>query len=154
MDIRKWRFRRAVRQALANRHHTAVLMIDVFRPDGETVPAEFTRVLRACVPRPGRTWRLDEGRFAVLLPGLAFPEQAYDVAGLIASALSPVIVGGRLRPLTAAIGVAVAPPGELTGDLAGDELTDRAGQAMLRARRRGPQTRWAVWQEVTRRDAA
>jgi GGDEF domain-containing protein len=150
MEIRKWRFGRTARRALASGHHTAVLMIEFVRADGEPVPAAFARVLRSCVPRSGRTGRLGEGRYAVLLPDLVFPEQAYDVAGLIASALSPVIVGGRLTPLAAAIGVAVSAPGELTYD----ELAGRADQAMRRAQRLGPETRWAVWPDVTRRSAA
>lgn len=151
MDIRKWRFQRTARHALATAHHqTALLMVGAFREAGEPVPAEFARVLQSCVPRSGRTCRLGEDEFAVLLTGLAFPEQAYDVAGLIASALSPVIVDGRLTPLAAAIGVAVSAPGELTYG----QLADRAGQAMLRARQVGPETRWAIWRDVTRRNAA
>nr|WP_221374290.1 diguanylate cyclase [Actinoplanes polyasparticus] len=141
MDIRKWRFRRAATRALSGRHHTAIVMIDVVQP----VPSQFQRILGSCVPPSGRLCRLGADEFAVLLPDLAFAEQAYDVAGGIASALSPVIAGGRLVPLAAAIGVAVSAPGELTHD----ELVDRARKAMRRAQQVGPQTRWAVWQEVS-----
>jgi GGDEF domain-containing protein len=136
--MRKWRFRRAVTRSLASGRHTAVVLIDVVQP----APAQFARILGCCVPASARVCRLGADEYAVLLTGVAFPEQAYDVAGEIASALSPVIAGGRLVPLAAAIGVAVAGPGELTYD----EITGRARQAMLRAQRVGPQTRWAVWQ--------
>ncbi len=143
--MRQWRFRRATRRALAGGHHTALLTIDALC---EVAP--FERVLRAGVPPSGLVSRTGESEFVVLLPHLAFPEQAYDVAGGIASSLSPVIVEGRLVALAAAIGVAVSAPGELSYD----ELADRSRQAMHRARQVGPETRWAVWQDVSRRSAA
>ncbi|MCO8270420.1 diguanylate cyclase [Actinoplanes sp. TRM 88003] len=146
MNIRSRRFRRAATRALATGHHTAVVVIDVVQP----VPAQFPRILRGCVPPSGRVGRLADDEFAVLLSHLAFPDQAYDVAGNIAAALSPIIVNGRLVPLAAAIGVAVSAPGELTAG----ELVDRARQAMRRAQQVGPQTRWAVWQEVSPPSAA
>ncbi|HET6478437.1 MAG TPA: GGDEF domain-containing protein, partial [Actinoplanes sp.] len=129
-----------------------VLLLDVNRfTEGDRILVELAEVLRSCVPAGGLSCRLGGDRFAVVLPDLAFAEQAHDVAGAIASALAPVIVDGRLTPLSAGIGLAVAAPGELTHD----ELVDRAELAMHRAKRRAPETRWAVWQDdVSRRDAA
>ena len=148
------RFRRFSERALATRHHTAVLLLEAHRESGreggDQVLVEIARVLRSCVPRPGVAFRLGGDEFAAVLPKINFPEQAYEVAGAIASALSPVIVDGRLTPLSASIGLAVADPGELTHD----ELVYCAELALRRARLRGPETRWAVWREPTRRGAA
>jgi diguanylate cyclase (GGDEF)-like protein len=110
---------------------------------GDLVLVEFARALRSCVPSWGLPCRLGGDEFAVVLPDLDFPEQAYDVAGALASALAPVIIDGRLMPLAASIGIAVSAPGELTHDV----IVHRADLAMYRAKRLGPQTRWAVWQE-------
>jgi GGDEF domain-containing protein len=103
----------------------------------------FARLLRGCVPPTGLPVRLDDARFAVVLPDLAFGEQAYEVAGRIAAVLGPIVAGGRLVTLAAAVGVAVAAPGELTHD----EIRRRATAAMLRAKQHGPETRWAAWQQ-------
>ncbi|MEV4351861.1 GGDEF domain-containing protein [Actinoplanes sp. NPDC049596] len=133
--------------------HTAVMVIDLnsFKgindtlghKSGDLVLVEFARVLRECVPGWGLPCRLGGDEFAVVLPGLDFPEQAYDVAGRIASTLAPIIIDGKLIPLAASIGIAVSAPGELTHDV----IVHRADLAMYRAKAQGPQTRWAVWQE-------
>jgi diguanylate cyclase (GGDEF)-like protein len=109
---------------------------------GDLVLVEFARVLRACVPGWGLPCRLGGDEFSVVLPGLEFPEQAYDVAGHIAATLAPVIIDGRLIGMAASIGLAVSAPGELTHD----EIVHRADLAMYKAKAQGPQTRWAVWQ--------
>ncbi|WP_240670036.1 GGDEF domain-containing protein [Actinoplanes solisilvae] len=144
------RFRRFSERALASPKSTAVLLIDVHREGGDQVLVELARVLRSCVRKPGVPFRLGGDEFAVVLPQINFVEQAYEVAGAIASALSPVIVDGRLTPLSASIGLAVSNPGELTHD----ELVYCAELALRRAQQRGPETRWAVWHEPTRRNVA
>ena len=133
--------------------HTAVLMIDLngFRAinatlghhAGDRALIELADVLRACVPAGGVPCRLGADEFAVVLPGLDFGEQAYEVAGRIVATLGPVVIAGRLTPMAAGIGVAVSRPGELGAD----ELVRRAAVAMERAKANGPQTRWAVWRE-------
>ncbi|MFC7529639.1 GGDEF domain-containing protein [Actinoplanes sp. GCM10030250] len=138
---------------------TAILMIDVNgfkeinetlgRRSGDQVLVAFAEVLRQCVRLPGLACRLGGDEFAVVLPETKSFAQAYDVAGRIAAALGPVAVEGRLITLAAAIGVAVAGPGELTHD----ELVHRARLAMYRAKSLGPDTRWAVWQEPLEPDA-
>lgn len=141
------RFRRASERALARPgRHTAVLLLDANRDPShdDRILVELARVLRSCVRKPAVPFRLGGDGFAAVLPDLDFPEQAYEVAGAIASALSPVIVDGRLTPLSASIGLAVSAPGELTHD----ELVYCAELAMRRAKRSGPETRWAVWQDV------
>lgn len=115
---------------------------------GDLVLVAFAQAMRASVPPWGVPCRLGGDEFAVVLADLDFPEQAYDVAGALASALSPVVVDGRLVPLAASIGIAVSGPGELTHDL----LVHRADVAMRRAKRLGPQTRWAVWQDSFEQD--
>ncbi|WP_308121308.1 diguanylate cyclase domain-containing protein [Paractinoplanes bogorensis] len=151
------RFRETSNRALARGARTgrysAVLVIDLngFKEvndslghkSGDLVLVEFAKALRSCVPAWGLPCRLGGDEFAVVLPDLEFPEQAYDVAGALASTLAPVIVGGRLTPLAASVGIAVSAPGELTHDV----IVHRADLAMYRAKRLGPQTRWAVWQE-------
>ena len=140
------RFRAASRRALARGRrtgrHTAIVMIDMNEP-GDLVLIEFAGLLRRCVPEPGRPARLDGHGFAVVLPDLNSPAQAYEIAGRIAAATGPVMIGGVLLAVAAGIGVAVSGPGELTHD----ELAHRADEAMRRAKRLGPQTRWAVWQQ-------
>ncbi|MBO3743667.1 GGDEF domain-containing protein [Actinoplanes flavus] len=143
------------RQTLYRAHgrRTGVLMIDVngFQKINDTLGHEagdrvlvaFADVLRRCVPRPNPPVRLDGDEFAVVLPDVARPEDAYEVAGRIAAALGTIAVDGRLITLAASIGVAVTEPGELTHD----ELVHRAGLAMRRAKSLGPDTRWAIWQE-------
>ncbi|MFF5081877.1 diguanylate cyclase domain-containing protein [Actinoplanes sp. NPDC000266] len=133
--------------------HSAVMVIDLngFKgindtlghKSGDLVLVEFARVLRSCVPDWGLPCRLGGDEFSVVLPGLDFPEQAYDVAGRIVSSLAPVVVDGKLIPLQASVGVAVSAPGELTHDV----IVHRADLAMYRAKALGPDTRWAVWQE-------
>ncbi|MBL7259805.1 GGDEF domain-containing protein [Paractinoplanes lichenicola] len=156
------RFRETSHRALARGERTgrlsAVLVIDLngFKEvndtlghkSGDLVLVEFAKALRASVPPWGLACRLGGDEFAVVLPDLDFPEQAYDVAGALASALAPVIVDGRLTPLAASIGIAVSAPGELTHDV----IVHRADLAMYRAKRLGPQTRWAVWQESFEQD--
>ncbi len=157
------RFRETSHRALACGARTgrpsAVLVIDLngFKEvndtlghkSGDLVLIEFTKVLRDCVPSWGLPSRLGGDEFAVVLPDLDFPEQAYDVAGAIAAGLAPVIIDGRLITLAASIGIAVSAPGELTHD----EIVHRADVAMYRAKRTGPQTRWAVWQESFEQDS-
>jgi diguanylate cyclase (GGDEF)-like protein len=151
------RFRAASRRALAHDgrsgRHSAVLVLGVNDvEDGHGTPgsgpgdlllAEFAGLLRRCVPGPGRAFRLGGAEFAVVLGALRHPGEAYEVAGRIAAATGPVLIDGRLITLAASIGVAVSGPGELTHD----ELVHRAGRARERARRLGPQTRWATWRE-------
>ncbi|MGK5682671.1 GGDEF domain-containing protein [Actinoplanes sp. URMC 104] len=144
------RFRAASTRGLLRGARTgrlsAVLLLDLNL--GQEAVTGFAQVLRSCVPAQGLACRLDGDRFAVVLAGLHFPEQAYEVAGALASALAPVVAGGRLVPLTAGIGVAVSAPGELGHD----ELVHRAELAMQRAKRVGPETRWAVWHEPAERE--
>ncbi|GAB2578269.1 hypothetical protein Aab01nite_09960 [Paractinoplanes abujensis] len=158
------RFRETSHRALARGERTgrlsAVLVIDLngFKEvndtlghkSGDLVLVEFAKALRAGVPSWGLPCRLGGDEFAVVLPDLDFAEQAYDVAGALASALAPVVVEGRLMPLAAGIGIAVSGPGELTHDV----IVHRADLAMYRAKRLGPQTRWAVWQESFEQDRA
>ncbi|MGX6607708.1 diguanylate cyclase domain-containing protein [Micromonosporaceae bacterium Da 78-11] len=149
--------RSLTRGARAGRH-TAVLVLDMneFKEvndvlghkSGDLVLVEFAELLRRCVPAWGLAARLGGDEFAVVLPDLHFPEQAYEVAGRIAAATAPVLIDGRLITLAAGIGVAVSGPGELTHD----ELVHRADMAMYRAKRMGPQTRWAAWQESFEQD--
>ncbi|MDY7084140.1 MAG: GGDEF domain-containing protein [Actinomycetota bacterium] len=155
-------FRETSRRALADGERSgrlsAVLVLDLnglkqvndtLGDDaGDLVLVAFAKAMRASVPAWGVPCRLGGDEFAVVLADLDFPEQAYDVAGAVASALSPVVVDGRLVPLAASIGIAVSGPGELTHDL----LVHRADVAMRRAKRLGPQTRWAVWQESFEQD--
>ncbi|GGN62577.1 hypothetical protein GCM10010112_20920 [Actinoplanes lobatus] len=110
---------------------------------GDRVLVAFAEVLRRCVQRPNLSFRLGGDAFAVVLPDVARPEDAYEVAGRIAAALGTIAVDGRLVTLAASIGVAVTGPGELTHD----EIVHRAGLAMRRAKSLGPDTRWAIWQE-------
>ncbi|MBM2618509.1 diguanylate cyclase [Actinoplanes sp. LDG1-06] len=156
------RFRETSNRSLARGERTgrssAVLVIDLngFKEvndtlghkSGDLVLVEFAKALRSAVPSWGLPCRLGGDEFAVVLPDLQFPEQAYDVAGALASALAPVVVDGRLMPLAASIGIAVSGPGELTHDV----IVHRADLAMYRAKRLGPQTRWAVWQESFEQD--
>jgi diguanylate cyclase (GGDEF)-like protein len=151
------RFRATSNRALARGartgHHSAVLVIDLneFKEVNDTlghklgdlVLVEFAEVLRRCVPAGGLPARLGGDEFAVVLPGLDFPAQAYEVAGRLAATLAPVVIDGRLMTLAASIGVAVSAPGELTHD----EIVHRADLAMYQAKRLGPQTRWAAWRE-------
>ncbi|WIM99248.1 GGDEF domain-containing protein [Actinoplanes oblitus] len=140
--------------------HSAVLVLDMngFQEvndtlghrSGDQVLVEFAEVLKRCVRAPGLACRMGGDEFSVLLTDLDHPEQAYQVAGLIAAAMGPVVVGDRLIDLAAGIGVAVSAPGELTHD----ELVHRAGLAMHRAKSLGPGTRWAVWQESVEHQAA
>ncbi|WP_246637064.1 GGDEF domain-containing protein [Actinoplanes hulinensis] len=110
---------------------------------GDRVLVAFAEVLRRCVQRPNLPFRLGGDEFAVVLPDVARPEDAYEVAGRIAAALGTIAVDGRLVTLAASIGVAVTEPGELTHD----EIVHRAGLAMRKAKSLGPDTRWAIWQE-------
>ncbi|MET0426045.1 MAG: GGDEF domain-containing protein [Actinoplanes sp.] len=123
--------------------HSAVLLIELndAPEQADEVLVTFARLLRGCVPPTGLPVRLDGDRFAVVLPDLAFGEQAYEVAGRIAAALGPIVAARQLVTLAAAVGVAVAAPGELTHD----EIVHRATAAMLRAKQHGPDTRWAAW---------
>jgi diguanylate cyclase (GGDEF)-like protein len=116
---------------------------------GDLVLVAFAGLLLRCLPAGGLAARLGGDEFAVVLPGLVAPEQAYEVAGRIAAEVTPVVIGGRLVPMEASIGVAVAGPGELTHD----EIVHRADVAMYRAKGLGPRTRWAAWQESYERDA-
>ena len=145
------RFRLVSERALAQ-GRTAVLLLDLNGIPEPRLLVELARVLRVTVAKPGVAFRLGGDEFAAVLPKIQFPEQAYEVAGAIASALSPVIVDGRLTPLSASIGLAVSRPGELSHD----ELVHCAELALRRAKRSGPETRWAVWQDgdATRRGAA
>ena len=151
------RFRETSQRSLARGartgRHSAVLVIDLngFKAvndtlghqAGDLVLVAFADALRRSVPSWGLPCRLGGDEFAVVLPDLDFVEQAYDVAGEIVATLAPVVIDGRLVPLAAGIGVAVAAPGELTHDL----VVHRADLAMYRAKQLGPRTRWAVWQE-------
>lgn len=134
--------RRALREtsesSLAGPGHTAILLIDLH---GFERPAAFRRTLRLAVASPGLPARLGPDRFAVVLPGLDSPERAYEVAGRIAASVAPVVVAGRLAPMTASIGVAVSGPGEVTHDV----LMHRASVAMAKAGAYAPETRWAAW---------
>ena len=144
--------RALVRGARTGRH-SAVLVLDLneFKQvndtfghkSGDRVLVEFTEVLRRAVPESGLPARLGGDEFAVVLPDLDSPAEAYDVAGRIAAALSPVIVDGRLVNMAASIGVAVSAPGELTHDA----LVHRADRAMYKAKQFAPETRWATWRE-------
>jgi diguanylate cyclase (GGDEF)-like protein len=151
------RFRDASRRALARGartgRHSAVLIIDMneFKEvndtlghqSGDLVLVAFAGLLRRCVPGGALPARLGGDEFAVVLPDLAGPDEAYDIAGLIAAATGPVVVEGRLVGLACSIGVAVSAPGRFTHD----EIVHRADQAMCRAKRMGPDTRWAAWPE-------
>ena len=151
------RFRAASRRSLARGartgRHSAVLVIGLTeltqvndtlgRPAGDRVLVAFAELLRGCVPAGGLPARLGGDEFAAVLPGLTHRAQAYEIAGRIAAATAPIVIAGRLVTPAAGIGVAVSAPGELTHD----ELVHRAGLAMDRARRNGPQTRWAAWPE-------
>ncbi|GAA0519678.1 hypothetical protein Ade02nite_80850 [Paractinoplanes deccanensis] len=151
---------RALERDARTGKHSAVMVIDLngFKgindtlghKSGDLVLVEFAKVLEECVPDWGLPCRLGGDEFSVVLPGLDFPEQAYDVAGRIASALAPVVIDGKLIPLAASIGIAVSAPGELTHDV----IVHRADLAMYRAKAQGPQTRWAVWQESFEMDGA
>jgi len=149
---------RALADGARTGRYAAVLMLDLngFKEvndtlghkSGDLVLVAFARLLRRCVPPGGLAARLGGDEFAVVLPGLGAPEQAYAVAGRIAAEVTPVVVDGRLVPMTAGVGVAVAGPGELTHD----EIVRRAGVAMHRAKRFAPRTRWAAWQESYEQD--
>lgn len=140
------RLRHVSQRSLSTGRRTAMLVIGVHgvpeTGDARILP-EFTAVLRRCVPRTALPAHLGGAEFAVALPEINFPEEAYEVAGRLAAALGPIVADGHLVTLAAAIGVAVAEPAELTHD----ELVHRATLAMHRAKALGPDTRWAVWQE-------
>jgi len=142
--LRRREFREESRRALARGRHTGMMVIDLngFEPAREWL-------LGLSIGSPGRTARLGAGRFAVLLPDLAAPERAYDVAGQLAASVAPRVVGGRLTPVTASIGVAVSGPGELSPDV----LVHRASVAMEKARAFTPETRWAAWREAYEKEA-
>lgn len=150
--VRAWSNRALTRGARSGRH-SAILVIDMngFKEVNDTlghhygdlVLVAFADVLRQCVPAPGMPARLGGDEFAAVLPDLEFPEEAYEVAGRLAATLAPMVIGGQLITLAASIGVAVSGPGELTHD----QLVHRADLAMYQAKKRGPQTRWAAWQE-------
>ncbi|KUL31926.1 GGDEF domain-containing protein [Actinoplanes awajinensis] len=145
-------YRNLARNARTGKH-SAVLVIDMngFKEvndtlghhSGDLVLIEFAKVLRQCVTAPGLACRMGGDEFSVVLTDLDYPEQAYEVAGRIAAAMGPVLIGGTLISLAASIGVAVSAPGELTHD----EIVHRADLAMYRAKALGPATRWAIWQE-------
>jgi GGDEF domain-containing protein len=137
--MRRRVFRETLRRAVT-RGTTGMLMIDL---NGFEPADEFARLLRREVGSPGLTARLGDGRFAVVLPGIGSPEPAYEVAGRLAASVAPVIVAGRLVPMTVSIGVSVSGPGELSPG----ELIRRASVAMEKAREFAPQTRWAAWRE-------
>jgi len=144
---------RSLARAARTGKYSAVLVIDMngFKEvndtlghkSGDLVLVEFAELLRRCVPAPGLPCRLGGDEFAVVLPDLDNPEQAYEVAGRIAAEVSPVVVDGKIIAMAASVGVAVSAPGELTHD----EIVHRADQAMYRAKRSAPHTRWAAWQE-------
>jgi diguanylate cyclase (GGDEF)-like protein len=144
---------RSLARAARTGRHCAVLMIDMngFKEvndtlghkSGDLVLVEFAELLRRCVPAPGLPCRLGGDEFAVVLPEIDHPEQAYEVAGRIAAEVAPVVVDGRIIAMAASIGVAVSAPGELTHD----EIVHRADQAMYRAKKSAPHTRWAAWHE-------
>ncbi|MEV0900274.1 GGDEF domain-containing protein [Actinoplanes sp. NPDC049802] len=146
-------FRQTSYRALARGRRMSILVIDMngFKEindtlghkSGDRVLVEFAEVLRRCVAPPNLPVRLGGDEFAVVLPDVARPEDAYEVAGRIAAALGPIVVDGRLITLAASIGVAVTEPGRLTHD----EIVHRADLAMYRAKSLGPDTRWAIWQE-------
>jgi diguanylate cyclase (GGDEF)-like protein len=150
---------RSLAQGARTGRHSAVLVIDMngFKEvndtlghqAGDLVLVAFAELLRGCVPATGLPARLGGDEFAVVLPDLTSPAQAYEIAGRIAGATAPIVIAGRLVTLAAGIGVAVSGPGELTHD----EVVHRAGLAMYRAKRNGPQTRWATWQESLEPDA-
>jgi GGDEF domain-containing protein len=133
---------RVTLQRAVTRGTTGVLMIDL---NGFEPADEFARLLRREVGSPGLTARLGDGRFAVVLPGIGSPEPAYEVAGRLAASVAPVIVAGRLVPMTVSIGVSVSVSGP--GELSPGELVRRASVAMEKAREFAPQTRWAAWRE-------
>ena len=132
--------RKALARAARTGRYSAVLMIDLNGSDPAGAVAEM---LRRAVTSPGRPARLGAARFAMVLPGLGSPEQAYEVAGRFAASVAPVIVNGRLVTIAASIGVAVSGPGELTHG----ELVHRAVVAMRKAGEFAPETRWAAWRE-------
>ncbi|BCJ46851.1 hypothetical protein GCM10010168_36270 [Actinoplanes ianthinogenes] len=150
--FRAMSYRNLARAARTGKH-SAVLVIDMngFKQvndtlghkSGDLVLVEFAEVLKHCVRAPGLPCRMGGDEFSVLLTDLDRPEQAYEVAGLIAATMGPVVIDNRLVELAASIGVAVSAPGELTHD----EIVHRADLAMYRAKALGPETRWAVWQE-------
>lgn len=147
------RFCAAVDRALAGGTRTAVLIADLNgfgavndafgHVAGDHVLVAFAGLLRRCVPSGAAVARTGGDEFGVVMPGLAFGEQAYDVAGRLAAATGPLVVDGRLVPVACAVGVAVTLPGQLTHD----QLVHRATLAMRQAKRNGPDTRWAAWQE-------
>ncbi|MFI5897138.1 diguanylate cyclase domain-containing protein [Actinoplanes sp. NPDC051513] len=144
---------RSLARAARTGRYSAVLVIDMngFKEvndtlghkSGDLVLVEFAELLRRCVPAPGLPCRLGGDEFAVVLPDLGNPGQAYEVAGRIAAEVSPVVIAGKIIAMAASVGVAVSAPGELTHD----EIVHRADQAMYRAKRSAPHTRWAAWQE-------
>jgi diguanylate cyclase (GGDEF)-like protein len=145
--------RALVRGARTGRY-TAALMIDLNgltqvndmlgHRSGDLVLIEFARLLRRCVPPYGLPARLGGDQFAVVLPELGSAGKAYEIAGEIAAATSPVMIEGKLVTLACSIGVAVSGPGELTHD----ELVQRADLAMSRAKKLGPATRWAAFEQL------
>jgi diguanylate cyclase (GGDEF)-like protein len=149
--IREASNRSLARDARTGRY-SAALMIDLngFKQvndtlghkSGDLVLVEFARLLRRCVPSGGLPARLGGDEFAVILSDLGAPEKAYEIAGEIAASIAPVMIEGRLVTPACSIGVAVSGPGELTHE----ELVHRADVAMYRAKKLGPDTRWAAWQ--------
>jgi diguanylate cyclase len=135
-------YQRAYRQ----RDPLAVLMIDIdhFKrlndgyghPCGDRCIREVAAVIAGCVRRPGDlAARYGGDEFVVLLPATDM-DGAYEVADQIRTAMSTLRIGnplGELR-ITASIGVAAEVPPRRGR---AEDLTNRADQALYRAKRDG-----------------
>ncbi len=101
---------------------------------GDRLLAEFAQLLTRNVLGYDTVARLAGDEFAIVLPDIGSAANATAVAGRIVSAMyDPVQLGGRAVRPQGSIGVAVAGPGEL----AADELMQRADLAMYAAKRAG-----------------
>ena len=138
------RFNRAL--AAAQRHHSrlALLFLDInhFKQIndsqghavGDAVLLRVASLLVASVRAVDTVCRYGGDEFVILLTEISQPDDAARVAQKLAAALAvPALVGDRLMPLSASIGISLYPEDGLDSDT----LIGRADIAMYQAKRHG-----------------
>lgn len=148
--------RRACARATRERSTLAVLYVDLdgfkrvndsFGHDvGDRVLVATAELIATCVRAADVVARLGGDEFCVLLERVGTLDETIEVADRIITTLAETRPGGGADGVTASVGIALNP----AGDLSVSELLRRADQAMYDAKRSG-RGRWATSAHVLRR---